>query len=106
MPAIEVRLIDGQPRLTVAMNEPNRMHTDRVQVSYLFKGPSGTPSGAGYPGVKAMAPLVLAACPNQHGTIASITVLDIRPNSEGPDLSDAATGLFSGSRDFIVRWKS
>jgi len=61
------------PRLTVAMSEPNRMHTDRVQVSYLFKGQGGSPAGTGYPGVKTMAPLVLAACPNQHGAIAGNT---------------------------------
>jgi len=106
MPAISVTEVSSQPRLTVAMTEPNRMHTERVQVSVLFKGPQGTPAGAGVPGVKALLPLVLAACPNTHGSVNGITVLDIRPDNEGPDLSDDATSLYSGSRDFLVRWRS
>ena len=106
MPAIAITEIDSQPRNTVAMNEPNRMHTERVQVSVLFKGPQGTPSGTGYPGVKAMLALVLAAVPHTHGTVNGFTVLDIRPDSEGPDLQDVATALYSGSRDFLVRWRS
>ena len=106
MPAIAITEIDSQPRNTVAMNEPNRMHTERVQVSVLFKGPSGTPAGTGYPGVKAMLALVLTACPHTHGTINGFTVLDILPSGEGPDLQDVATSLYSGSRDFLVRWRS
>ena len=106
LPAIAVMEIDSQPRLTVAMTEANRMHTERVQVSVIFKGPSGTPAGTGYPGVKAMLALVLAACPHTHGTVNGVNVVDIRPDGEGPDLQDVATSLYSGSRDFIVRWKS
>lgn len=106
MPAIAVTQISGMPRLTIAMIEPNRLNTDRVQVSVLFKGPSASPPGTGYPGVKALLPLVLAACPNQNGTINGIAVDSILPDIEGPDLQDDATGLFSQSRDFIVKWRS
>ena len=106
MPAISISLVSGIPRLTIAMTEPNRLHTDRVQVSVLFKGPQGTPAGTGYPGVKALLALVLAACPNQHGTVNGVSVDAILPDLEGPDLSDMATALYSGSRDFIVKWRS
>lgn len=106
LPAISVTEIDAQPRLTVAMNEPNRMHTERVQVSVLFKGPQGTPAGTGYPGVYSVMKLLLAACPHTHGTVNGITVVAIQPDTEGPDLSDDATALYSRSRDFIVKWKS
>jgi hypothetical protein len=106
MPAIAVTQISGMPRLTIAMTEPNRINTDRVQVSALFKGPAGTPSGAGYPGVAALMVLVLAACPNQNGTINGVAVDSILPDIEGPDLQDDATNLFSRSRDFIVKWRS
>ena len=105
LPAITVTQISGVPRLTVAMIEPNRLNTDRVQVSVLFKGPAGSPSGLGYPGVKNMMKLVLAACPNQRGTINGINVDSILPDTEGPDLQDDATSLFSQSRDFIVKWR-
>lgn len=106
MPAIAITTIDSIPRLTVAMTEPNRLHVERVQVSVLFKGPSASPPGTGYPGVKALMPLVLAACPNQNGTINGVSVDSILPDVEGPDLQDDATGLVSQSRDFIVKWRS
>lgn len=106
MPAIAIAQISGVPRLTIAMTEPNRMHTDRVQVSVLFKGPQGTPTGTGYPGVKALLALVLAACPNQRGTINGVSVDSILPDVEGPDLSDMEAALYTGSRDFIVKWRS
>jgi hypothetical protein len=106
MPAIAVTQISGIPRLTVAMTEPNRLNTDRVQVSVLFKGPTGTPAGAGYPGVRGLLVKVLAACPNQSGTINGISIDSILPDLEGPDLQDDATSLLSASRDFIVKWRS
>lgn len=106
MPAIAVTQISGMPRLTLAMTEPNRLHTDRVQVSVLFKGPSATPAGTGYPGLDAVMKLLLAACPNQNGTVNGVAVDSILPDIEGPDLQDDATGLFSRSRDFIVKWRS
>ncbi len=106
MPAIAVTLMDAQPRVTGAMNEAHRMHTDRVQVSYLFKGPLGTPSGTGYVGVRGMAALVRTACKFTRGTINGIDVLDIIEDQEGPDLADAATALYSGSTDYVVRWRS
>lgn len=106
MPAIGIIQISSVPWNTVKMNEARVQHTDRVQVSVLFKGPQGTPAGAGYPGVRSLLKLVLAACPHTHGTVNGIDVDSIIPMEEGPDLSDDATALYSGSRDFQVRWNS
>ena len=106
LPAIGVTLISGVPRLTVSMLETPRMQTDRVQVTVLFKGPYGTPQGDGYPGVHNMLALVLAACPNQHGTVNGVVVDSILPDVEGPDLQNMETDIYGCSRDFIVKWNS
>jgi len=106
MPAIAVTQISSVPMNLLKINDSPKMHTDRVQVSVLFKGSEGTPSGAGYEGVKALLKLVLAACPSQRGTVNGIAVDSITPDTEGPDLSDDATALYSQSRDFIVRWSA
>jgi hypothetical protein len=106
MPAIQVTEVSSVPRLTLAMTEPNRMHTDRVQVTVLVKAPEGEPAGEGYPHVREILALVLAACPNQSGTVNGVTLDSIIPDIEGPDLADVAAALYSGSRDFMVKWKS
>ncbi|MCR4297506.1 MAG: hypothetical protein NUV75_01950 [Gallionella sp.] len=106
LPAISVMEISSNPRNTVAMNGANVLHTERVQVSVLFKGPQGTPAGTGLPGVKGVLALLLAAVPHTHGTVNGFDVLSILPDQEGPDLQDVATSLYSGSRDFIVKYRS
>lgn len=104
MPAIAVTQVSAMPDNRIKINEALKMHTDRVQVSWIFKSPNATPPGTGYPGVAGMSRLVLAACPSQRGTINGISVDSIVPDIEGPDLSDDATQLHSRSRDFIVKW--
>lgn len=106
LPAIAIEQVSNIPQLTLRMTEPNRMNVERVQVTVFVKGPQGDPSGTGYAGVRTILDLVLAACPNQNGAVNSVTVDSILPDIEGPDLQDDATALYSGSRDFIVRWKS
>jgi hypothetical protein len=106
MPAIAVTQISSSVRLTLRMSETPKMHTDRVQVSVLFKGPEGNPSGTGYPGVRSLLRLVLLACPNQRGIINAVEVDSILPDIEGPDLQDDETALYSCSRDFLVKWIS
>lgn len=106
LPAIAIEKISSIPRLTLAMTEGNRLHTDRVQVTAIFKGPQGNPAGTGYPGIRALLDLILTACPNQKGTVNGVTVDSILPDDEGPDLQDDASAVYSGSRDFIVKWKS
>lgn len=109
LPAISVIQISGNQRLTMAMTEPKQINTDRVQVSVLYKGPDGTPSGGtGYPGVKAAMALVRAAMPNRNGIVGTLTgywVDSILPDTVGPDLQDEAGQIFSQSIDFIVRWR-
>lgn len=106
LPAIAITQVSGLQRLTVAMTETPRLHTDRVQVSVICKGPQTAAAGTGYAGVNTILKLVLAACPNQNGTINTFAVDSILPDVEGPDLQDDATSLFSRSRDFIVKWRA
>lgn len=106
MPAISVVQIDSLPLNLLKINETPKLHADRVQVSVLFKGQEGNPQGTGYPGVRALLKLVLAACPSQRGTVNGIAVDSIAPDIEGPDLQDASTALYSSSRDFIVKWSA
>lgn len=104
LPAISIKQISSVPYNTVQMNEPKVQHTDRVQVSVLVKGTQATPAGTGYPGVRALLKMVLAACPHTRGTISGIACDSIVPDIEGPDLSDDATAIYGASRDFIVKW--
>ena len=104
MPAIVVTEISSMPLNTIRINESPKMHTERVQVSVLFKGPQGSPAGTGLPGVKALLKLVLAACPSQRGTVNGIAVDSIIPDTEGPDMAVDDTALYSQSRDFIVKY--
>lgn len=104
LPAISVTQVSSVPYNLLRTNEANKMHMDRVQVTWLFKGPQGTPAGTGYPGAKALAPLILAACPSQRGTVNGVAVDSIAPEAEGPDLFDHEIALVINSRDFIVRW--
>lgn len=104
LPAIEVTQISGVPSNFIKTNEKPKVHTDRVQVSVLFKGPEGTPAGAGYPGVKSLLALVLKACPSQRGLINGVLVDSIQPDTVGPDISDAVAAIYSQTRDFRVIW--
>ena len=101
LPAISITQISSVPYNLLRTNESNKMHTDRVQASVLFKGVG---EGTGYPGLKAMMKLVLAACPGQRGIVNGVVVDSITPGLEGPDLYDDAFGVYSQSRDFLVRW--
>lgn len=108
LPGISISQISSVPRNIVSMNEAvgKKSHVDRVQVTVMLKGPEGTPSGAGYPGLRSLLRLVLAACPNTHGTVNTFSVDSIIPDFEGPDLVDPTLAIYSGSRDFFVRWNA
>ena len=105
LPAISVTQVSSVPRLTLAMTEANRMHTDRVQVSVFVKSQIGNPQGGDYPTLVTLMAFILAACPNQHGTVNGVTVDSILPDIEGPDLRAPDSSIMQRSRDFIVRWK-
>lgn len=104
MPAISIKQVFGEPYLTVANDASTRLHTERVQVTAMLKGTQATPVGQGYPGVKALLKLVLAACSSVRGTLGGFNVDSIVPDIEGPDLSNEEVALYSQSRDFIVKY--
>jgi hypothetical protein len=104
LPAISVTQISGTPENLLRINEHGKMHADRVQVTWLFSGTQASPAGSGYPGVKALGQLILAACPSQRGTVNSVAVDSISPGSEGPDIFDDERSLYAQSRDFFVKW--
>lgn len=103
LPAISVMQVSSVPRNRLSMNPANVMHTDTVQVTVIVSGIQGA-AGTGYAGLRQILKLVLAACPHTHGTVASINVDSILPDSEGPDLPIDAPAMLVGSRDFKVVW--
>jgi hypothetical protein len=105
-PLIEIERIGSNPQLTVAMTEPNRMITERVQVRPLLKGVDGTPVGLGKKGVDSALAIIRAACPHTHGSVAGVNVVSILPDTVGPDDSDVPASLYSATQDFIVKWKT
>ncbi len=93
LPAISVTQISGVP--ITDLRGAVTMQADRVQVTVLAKT---------YTTLRTIMPLVLAACPHTRGTVNGIACDSIRPDIEGPDLSDDEVGFVSRSRDFVVRW--
>lgn len=95
MPAILVRKISGDERLTVVMDDTGRMRSERVQV---------TAYADNYNDVHDVLELVRAACVPQRGSLGGVTVDSVLPAGDGPDLSDPDAGIFEASRDFLVKW--
>jgi len=103
MPAIAITQIDSIPLNAIRTNETPKLHTDRVQVTVFRKA---LPDDAGYPGLKSLLNLVLAACPSQRGSVNGIAVDSIQPDLEGPDLPIPEMSLFTRSRDFLVKFSA
>ena len=95
LPAISVTEISAVDRKTVAMNDGETLVTSRVQVTIMAKT---------YPLVKSILELARKACAHQTGTINSVAVKSILPESAGPDLQDVDAGIFMQSRDWLVQW--
>lgn len=95
LPAIAVTQITGNRRSTVAMNETNKLVTERVQVTLIAKD---------YPAKKSIMRLMEAALPNTRGTVDGINVDSIIPDAEGPDMDDPVTGFYIQTQDIIVRF--
>lgn len=104
LPGISLSQVTSRPLNLIKINEANKTHTDRVQVSVIFKSPQGSPAGTGWPGVKAALKLVLAACPSQRGTVNGVAVDSIVPDIEMILPEDPEDNTIQGSRDFIVKW--
>lgn len=97
LPAITVSRISRERRNTVAMNEVKTLVTERVQATVNAKT---------YQSQDSILALIMRACPHQRGTIGGIDVDSILPDTAGPDFADDAGGIFTGSQDFIVRWRA
>ena len=94
LPAIVVSQISSVPYNLININEANKVHTDRIQVTAISKS---------YAQLKALMVLILAACPNQAGSVNGVRVSYIKPAAEGPELFDQTTDAYQISRDFIVQ---
>lgn len=101
MPAIAVTQVSSVIQRGIRANETPRVHVDRVQVT-VYR--ADEPADRGYPGLKTLLDLVLAACPSQYGTVNGVSVQSILPDIEGPDIPIPDISIFTRSRDFIVRW--
>jgi hypothetical protein len=101
IPAISVTQIDSLPLNTLRINESPKRHTDRVQVTVYRKG---EPDDRGYPGLRTLLNLILAACPGQRGTVNGFAVESIIPDIEGPDIPIPEERVFTRSRDFLVSY--
>lgn len=95
LPAIGIMQITANSRNIVAMNAAQKLVTERVQVTVMDKN---------YISKKTILRLVAAALPNTHSTVDGIAVDSLIDDVEGPDLDDPATGIYTQSQDFIVRF--
>lgn len=55
-----------------------------------------------YPRLRQVLDLVRAAVPRRPGTVATVAVVHVLPDAEGPDFTDANAKLYIGSQDFAV----
>lgn len=95
LPAISVKTISSNKRLTVAMNESAYLTTERVQVTVLTKD---------YASGKSILRLVDTALPNTRGTVNSFNCDSLLPDMQGPDLFDSDAIVYEQSRDFIIKF--
>jgi hypothetical protein len=95
LPAIGIKEISGNTRKTVAMTEPKKLWTDRVQVTVFAKD---------YPKKKAILKLVRAALPNTRATVNGVDCDSIIDDIVGPDFDDMAETIYQQSQDFIVKY--
>ena len=97
LPAIGVAQVSGVERLTVSMGESSRFRTDRVQVTVY---------AATYATKVSILDLVRTALSPVRGTVGSVDVDSILPDSEGPDIDDEEARVYERSRDFMVSWRT
>lgn len=103
LPAVEIESVSGVPRTTIAMTEPGRLHSERVQLRGIVQR-LGNGSGADYAQLVTLMK-ALARIPNTRGTIAGISVDSVIVDIEGPDDNDVDAGRIARTRDYIVKWK-
>lgn len=97
VPAIGISQVSGVERTTVSMAEASRFRTDRVQVTVY---------AATYATKVSILELVRTALSPVRGTVGSVDVDSILPDSEGPDIDDEEARVYERSRDFMVSWRT
>ena len=97
VPAIGISQVSGGERTTVSMAEASRFRTDRVQVTVY---------AATYATKVSILELVRTALSPVRGTVGSVDVDSILPDSEGPDIDDEEARVYERSRDFMVSWRT
>lgn len=93
LPAISVAHVSGV--WGRQLGQQSRDCTARVQV---------TLHAANYPQQKQVMPLVRAAVPRTHGTVAGVVVDSITREADGPDFRDDEAGIYLQTQDFFVKY--
>lgn len=93
VPAISVSHVSGV--WGKQLGQQSRDCTARVQV---------TVKAANYPQQKQLLPLVRAAVPRTHGTVAGVVVDSITRDADGPDFRDDEAGIYLQTQDFFVKY--
>lgn len=94
IPSILITQVSGNP-LNFIRNNSRQTQTDGIRVSV---------SAHDYATVKSLMPLILAAVRGQRGTVNGFSVIDIRPDFQGPDFYDSLLNVHTQNRDLLVRW--
>ena len=95
LPGIGVQEVDSLPHNMINVNEKPRLHTDRVQVTALARS-----RGA----VRVLLRAVLAALPDQRGSVGGVNLSAIVSDMAVMHPYDELDDIHSGSRDFLVSW--
>lgn len=93
MPLIAFELVSSVRMPRIDAQAADHLVRARVQVNLL---------AVGYAGIKALRAAVVAACQFQRGTIASVTVVSVLPDGDGPITFDSDLGLFHQPIDFMI----
>jgi hypothetical protein len=93
LPCISILQISATPRVTVKVDEGDKLITERVQV---------TVEASTYPQQKQIMELVRDAMPLSRGTVNGFACDSVVPDSEGPDIFDPDLPAYIQSMDFMI----
>lgn len=93
LPAIGLREISRVEQATASLAQSTVMVTARVQVTVHAKS---------YPEQKALLQAAKLSAGSHTGVVAGVTVRSVTRDIVGPDMSDAAAGIYEQPRDFKV----
>jgi hypothetical protein len=95
LPAVGLKEISRNEQDTVSRASPATLVRARVQVTVYTKT---------YPQQKQLLDAVKLGPGTHTGTIAGAEVRSVLRDAVGPDMGDAAAGIYEQSRDFIVTY--